>query len=232
MLTTVIGAYPKPDYIKITDWFNAAGGTDTAYPTKFYEDEINKIGENIEDIFEKATKEIIKDQEECGIDILTDGEVRRENYIHYHCRHLDGIDFENLTEKFIILSSQKNIKFKTNCTLIKIPTSTNLIKNTIENFIQSLKIQFHDISINNERLTNIKNDSFCYLTKLESEILSHLILEKESTKNYIKENILQIKSTIQTNSLDSHLTRIRKKMNKINTSVKIQSKSEKLLICT
>ena len=35
MLTTVIGAYPKPNYIKITDWFNAAGGTDTEHPTKF-----------------------------------------------------------------------------------------------------------------------------------------------------------------------------------------------------
>ena len=33
MLTTVIGAYPKPNYIKITDWFNAAGGTDTEHPT-------------------------------------------------------------------------------------------------------------------------------------------------------------------------------------------------------
>ncbi len=118
MLTTVIGAYPKPDYIKITDWFNAAGGTDTAYPTKFYEDEINKIGENIEDIFEKATKEIIKDQEECGIDILTDGEVRRENYIHYHCRHLDGIDFENLTEKIARTGNYK-------CWL---PTVTSKIK--------------------------------------------------------------------------------------------------------
>ena len=30
MLTTVIGAFPKPSYLKITDWFNAAGGTDTA----------------------------------------------------------------------------------------------------------------------------------------------------------------------------------------------------------
>ena len=40
MLTTVIGAYPKPSYLKITDWFNASGGTDTEYPTKFYEDEI------------------------------------------------------------------------------------------------------------------------------------------------------------------------------------------------
>ena len=47
----------------------------------------------------KATKEIISDQEECGIDILTDGEVRRENYIHYHCRYLEGIDFANLSEK-------------------------------------------------------------------------------------------------------------------------------------
>ena len=27
MLTTVIGAYPKPNYLKITDWFNAKGGT-------------------------------------------------------------------------------------------------------------------------------------------------------------------------------------------------------------
>ena len=38
MLTTVIGAFPKPSYLKITDWFNAMGGTDTANPTKFYEE--------------------------------------------------------------------------------------------------------------------------------------------------------------------------------------------------
>ena len=36
MKTTVIGAYPKPNYLKITDWFNATGGTDTANPTKLY----------------------------------------------------------------------------------------------------------------------------------------------------------------------------------------------------
>ena len=48
MLTTVIGAYPKPSYLKITDWFNASGGTDTEYPTKFYEDEIKKMGDNVE----------------------------------------------------------------------------------------------------------------------------------------------------------------------------------------
>jgi len=99
MLTTVIGAYPKPNYIKITDWFNASGGTDTEHPTKFYNNEVKKMGVKAEELFQKATTEIIKDQEECGIDILTDGEVRRENYIHYHCRYLEGIDFEKLTKK-------------------------------------------------------------------------------------------------------------------------------------
>ena len=51
MITTVIGSYPKPDYLKITDWFNAAGGTDTENPTKYYEEEIKKIGSEVEEIF-------------------------------------------------------------------------------------------------------------------------------------------------------------------------------------
>ena len=135
------------------------------------------------------------------------------------------IDFKKLNDNFLVLSN-----LNINNTLIKIPKSINNIKTIIENFIENLKIKFHDITIVNEKLTNINNNSFCYLTKLESEILTYLIIEKESTKKHIQENILNIKSTIQTNSLDSHLTRIRKKMYKIKTSVKIQSKSEKLLI--
>ena len=118
MLTTVIGAYPKPSFLKITDWFNASGGTDTANPTKFYEEEINRMGSEANEIFIKAAKQVILDQEECGIDILTDGEVRRENYIHYHCRHLEGIDFDTLTEKVARTGNYK-------CWL---PTITNKIK--------------------------------------------------------------------------------------------------------
>ena len=99
MLTTVIGAFPKPEYLKITDWFNAKGGTDTANPTKYYTQEVNQMGEEAEELFVQAAGEVIKDQIDCGLDIVTDGEVRRENYIHYHCRHIEGIDFNTLTEK-------------------------------------------------------------------------------------------------------------------------------------
>ena len=140
------------------------------------------------------------------------------------------IDLEKLNESFLLLSNQKNKNLGTNLKVIKIPTSINNLKNTIESFIENLKINFHDIIIVNEKLINITNNSFCYLTKLESEILTRLIVEKESTKKHIQENILKIKSTIQTNSLDSHLTRIRKKLSQINTSVKIKSKNDKLVI--
>ncbi len=38
-------------------------------------------------------------QVNIGIDIPTDGEIRRENYIHSHCRHMEGINFDRLTKK-------------------------------------------------------------------------------------------------------------------------------------
>ncbi len=141
-----------------------------------------------------------------------------------------SIDFYKLSNNFLILSNLKNKSLKTNNQIINIPKSINNIKTIIENFVENLETKFHDIIIVNEKLTNIKNSSFCYLTNLETQILTHLIIEKHSTKKYIQENILNIKSTIQTNSLDSHLTRIRKKMSQIKTSVKIQSRSEKLSI--
>ncbi len=141
-----------------------------------------------------------------------------------------SIDFKKLSNNFLILSNMKNQNLKTNNQLIKTPTSINHIKTLVENFLENIQISFHDITIISEKMTNINNNSFCYLTKLESEILSFLIIEKKSTKKYIQENILSIKSTIQTSSLDSHLTRIRKKINQIDSNIKIHSKSEKLLI--
>ena len=51
MITTVIGSYPKPSFLKITDWFNAKGGTDNENPTKYYTEEISKMGNNKEKIF-------------------------------------------------------------------------------------------------------------------------------------------------------------------------------------
>lgn len=149
-------------------------------------------------------------------------------------KDLSLINFNYLKDNYLIISSLKSnrLNLNTNLKLINIPVSINHIINEIENFIQNLKIQFHDISIDNEKITNLSNNSFCYLTKLELEILKYLIREKETSKKFIRENILNIKPNIETNSLESHLTRIRKKLNEIQTVVKIQTRSEKLFITT
>jgi len=95
--TTCIGAYPKPDYVNIGN-FAETGAADDGATRAFSYTQDSAIGVP-EELLSKATAEAIRDQLECGIDIPTDGEQRRENYIHYHCRHLDGIDFTRLTSK-------------------------------------------------------------------------------------------------------------------------------------
>ena len=147
---------------------------------------------------------------------------------------IDLIDNKSVNDNFLIISYLKNINlnFTNNSNILSCPISINIIKNRIENFVQNIKVQFHDISIYNEKLINLNNDSFCRLTKIELEILTFLIREKKTSKNLIKENILNIKSNIETNSLESHLTRIRKKLNTVKTKVKIQTKNEDLLIKT
>ncbi len=97
--TTCIGAYPKPDYVPMTDWFQMDGGlTDRSVAVTKQANELED-NEEIEALYVQATKAAIEDQVSCGVDVPTDGEQRRENYIHYHCRHLTGIDFDNLTER-------------------------------------------------------------------------------------------------------------------------------------
>ncbi len=93
--TTTIGAYPKPDYVTVPDWFY---NPDTENPTAGWAEAVEALGDAAEEIFARGTRDAIEDQVKSGISIPTDGEIRRENYIHYHCRHLDGFDFEQLTE--------------------------------------------------------------------------------------------------------------------------------------
>ena len=141
-------------------------------------------------------------------------------------------DYGKLSDNCLVISNLKNLDFNNKPNILNSPLSINHLKNRIEHFVQNLRVQFHDISIYNEKIINLNNDNFCYLTKIELEILTYLIRKKEISKNFIKENILNIKSNIETNSLESHLSRIRKKMKTIKTKVEIQTKNEKLLITT
>ncbi len=96
LTTTCIGAYPKPDYVPISDWFQI-DLADAQYSEQVLNNWSHEKVEEARALLDKATREVISDQIDCGIDVPTDGEVRRENYVHYQCRHFSGFDFDNLT---------------------------------------------------------------------------------------------------------------------------------------
>ena len=165
------------------------------------------------------------------IDQIKDNiQIFQANIIIISNNDIDLRDYGNLSDNCLIISNLKKLNFNNKLNILNCPLSINQLKNRIEYFVQNLKVQFHDLSLYNEKLINLDNDNFCYLTKIELEILTYLIRKKETSKNFIKENILNIKSNIETNSLESHLSRIRKKMSTIKTKVRIQTKNEKLLI--
>ena len=108
--TTTIGAYPKPSCTPIGDWFpdaddEEAKGADKGLLQRWsitdYEENIEQAGDDAESLFLQALREVIEDQTQTGIDIPTDGEVRRENYIYYQCRQIEGIDFKTVTHKSV-----------------------------------------------------------------------------------------------------------------------------------
>jgi 5-methyltetrahydropteroyltriglutamate--homocysteine methyltransferase len=98
LTTTCIGAYPKPDYLPIRDWFQV-GHDDADYTEKVLRGYAKAEGADA--LFDRATREAVADQVACGIDVPTDGEQRRENYIHYQCRFFEGFDFANLEHRVL-----------------------------------------------------------------------------------------------------------------------------------
>jgi len=93
LTTTTIGSYPKPDYVPVANPFDLARGE--WRPTRSGEQTAAAAGDELE----RAVREVVAEQASIGIDVPTDGEIRRENYIYHHCRHLTGFDFGQLTEQ-------------------------------------------------------------------------------------------------------------------------------------
>ncbi len=110
------------------------------------------------------------------------------------------------------------------------PIKIDFLKNSVSHTIFTEKNTFENLTIVDQRLINSKNNKSCFLTSIEKNILMELMLKKKIKRSEIKENILNIKNNIETNSLDSHLTRIRKKIDKIDKNVKIFSKNEYISI--
>jgi 5-methyltetrahydropteroyltriglutamate--homocysteine methyltransferase len=88
--TTLVGSYPQPEWL--IDRAKLAG----RFPPRTRAKELWRIPEAYLDEAQKdATLIAIRAQEQAGLDILTDGEIRRESYSNRFATALSGIDIDN-----------------------------------------------------------------------------------------------------------------------------------------
>jgi 5-methyltetrahydropteroyltriglutamate--homocysteine methyltransferase len=86
----VVGSYPQPDWLVDRQMLGSR------LPPRVRAKEIWRVApEFLEQAQDDATIIAIRDMEEAGIDIITDGEVRRESYSNRFATALDGMDLDN-----------------------------------------------------------------------------------------------------------------------------------------
>jgi 5-methyltetrahydropteroyltriglutamate--homocysteine methyltransferase len=88
--TCLVGSYPQPD------WLIDRQLLSKQMPPRVNAAELWRIApEFLEQAQDDATLLAIRDQERAGLDILTDGELRRESYSNRFATALDGLDLDN-----------------------------------------------------------------------------------------------------------------------------------------
>ncbi len=88
--TMLVGSYAQPEWL--IDRSKLAG----RFPPRVRAKELWRIAEPwLAEAQDDATRVAIREQEEAGLDIITDGEIRRESYSNRFATALEGVDIDN-----------------------------------------------------------------------------------------------------------------------------------------
>jgi 5-methyltetrahydropteroyltriglutamate--homocysteine methyltransferase len=87
--TTVVGSYPQPE------WLVDRAMLSKSVPRTHMHEMWRLPTEHLEEAQDDATIVAIRDMERAGIDIVTDGEIRRESYSNRFATALEGVDADN-----------------------------------------------------------------------------------------------------------------------------------------
>ncbi|HXV02762.1 MAG TPA: uroporphyrinogen decarboxylase family protein [Gaiellaceae bacterium] len=89
LLTTVVGSYPQPE------WLIDRGRLGDRLPPRVRAKELWRVPEPyLEEAQDDATRIAVQDQERAGVDVITDGEMRRESYSNRFATALDGVQLD------------------------------------------------------------------------------------------------------------------------------------------
>ena len=89
LVTTVVGSYPQPN------WLIDRKRLGERLPPRVRAHELWQVAEpDLEEAQDDATRLAVQDMERAGVDIVTDGEMRRESYSNRFATALEGVDLE------------------------------------------------------------------------------------------------------------------------------------------
>ena len=89
LVTTVVGSYPQPD------WLIDRERLGDRLPPRVRARELWRVSEPfLEAAQDDATRLAVQDMERAGVDVITDGEMRRESYSNRFATALDGVDLD------------------------------------------------------------------------------------------------------------------------------------------
>lgn len=83
--TTVVGSYSMPGWLE-------------RLKTEYFARRISR--RDLDEIHDNAVKAAIKDQEVAGVDIISDGELRRDNMMDYFLERFPGVQIDRSSKKF------------------------------------------------------------------------------------------------------------------------------------
>jgi 5-methyltetrahydropteroyltriglutamate--homocysteine methyltransferase len=90
LITTVVGSYPQPG------WLIDRERLGERLPPRVRARELWRVPEPfLEEAQDDATRLAVQDMERAGVDVVTDGEMRRESYSNRFATALDGVDLDD-----------------------------------------------------------------------------------------------------------------------------------------
>ena len=117
-----------------------------------------------------------------------------------------------------------------NAKIFNRPININKFIDEVTTFFVSKLFIYEDIKIWGEKIINTKAGKEAFLTSPEKEILILLFDRKKIEKDFLLENVLNLRKDTETKTIESHLTRIRKKLLSINCQIEIISKDNMVFL--
>ena len=186
---------------------------------------------------EQIVKDLLKDFE---VDMISESKINNSYVKNKNILVFIKEDFkEEITSylnknSFLVFYLKKTNEFEKyqnhNIHFVQAPIHANKLLYLVKNYFKNNIENFNDIKLFGETITNINNEKFCFVTNLERLIILELIKNKSISREYFLENILGLKKNIETKTIESHLTRIRKKFLQIESNTQIFSKGDQFFL--